>query len=194
MKTSKTITKIAVALSKFQGEVTDIPKNKQNTFMKNKYADLQGVLEIVRPLLAKNELTIIQTPSTEGEKVKLTTLLAHSSGEWIKDTLFMDIISNNKGTTKAQAIGSVITYARRYSLTSILGIAQADDDAVAKQKRLLELRGELMEILENKGIERKLMKPFFDKYNIKTNDYNSLEVAKNNIDVFIGEFKLQEVA
>jgi len=194
MKTSKTISKIAVALSKFQGEVTDIPKNKQNEYMKNRYADLQGVLEIVRPLLAKHELTIIQTPSTEGEKVKLTTLLVHSSGEWIKDTLFMDITTNNKATTKAQAIGSVITYARRYSLSSILGIAQADDDAVAKQKSLLELKNELVELLESRGIEKRQMKTFFDKYNIKTNDYNSLEIAKNNIDVFIGEFKIQKVA
>jgi hypothetical protein len=102
--------------------------------------------------------------------------------------------TGNQTITKAQAIGSVITYARRYSLTSILGIAQADDDAVQKQKSLLELKNELVELLESKGLERRQMKMFFDKYNIKTNDYNSLEIAKNNIDVFIGEFKIQKVA
>ena len=188
MKTSKNITRIAGALSKFQGEVTDVPKTKTNSFMKNKYADLQGVLEIVRPLLLKNELTIIQTPSTKDEKVKLTTLLVHSSGEWIKDTLWMDTTTNNGGISKAQAIESVITYARRYSLTSILGIAQADDDAVTKQKSLLEIKNDLVDILEKKGIEKKEMKNFFTFNEIKTNDYNSLELAKNNIDVFIDKF------
>ena len=99
-----------------------------------KYADLASVLEILRETLPKYELAIIQTPSNDGSNVAVTTLLSHSSGEWIKDTLSITV-EVAKGNSFAQSVGSCITYLRRYQATAIAGIAQTDDDMSIKNDK-----------------------------------------------------------
>ena len=69
-------------------------------------------------------LAVVQTPTAEGSKVTVTTLLMHSSGEWLASDL---TVTADKGT--AQGIGSAITYARRYGLSSVVGVAPGDDIA-----------------------------------------------------------------
>lgn len=124
MNKSESIAKLAVALVKFQGEVTN-PKNvADNPFFKSKYAPLDEVLNTVRPILSKHGLSVIQAPSTEDNNIVITTILLHESGEFIEPEplkLKMDKVS-------AQGAGSSITYARRYALSSILGIASEEDD------------------------------------------------------------------
>ena len=132
MKTSESIKNIATALCKFQTEVKDAPKDSQAH--KYKYADLGTILELIRPCMASNGLSAVQMPCNDGDKVGVTTRLMHESGEWIESCLFMGV-SASSGMSLAQSAGSVITYARRYSLAAALGITQVDDDAQVTQPK-----------------------------------------------------------
>lgn len=124
MRKSESIKNIAVALCKFQEEVKN-PKNiANNPYFKSKYAPLDEVVNTIKPLLAKNGLSYIQTPGGDGEHITVTTMLMHSSGEWIESDPL--VLKADKAT--AQGAGSAITYARRYSLCAVLGITSEDDD------------------------------------------------------------------
>lgn len=118
--------KIAIALSKVQGAIVPPKKDTDNPFFKSKYADLAGVWESVRPLLAANELAFLQLPTTDGNKVSVTGMLIHSSGESIEST-----ITGSAKDATPQSIGSCITYLRRYQMSAMLGIAAEDDDGAA---------------------------------------------------------------
>ena len=126
---------ITKALSALQAEITD-PK-KDTSGYGYKYATLDQVLAIVRPLMAKHGLAhtqMVTSVPTEYSVIYVNTRIMHVSGEWMEAALAMPI-ENAKGMSKAQAIGSVITYARRYALQSILGIAaEEDNDAAEKPK------------------------------------------------------------
>lgn len=124
MNKSDSIKNLAAALAKFQGEVKNPANTADNPFFKSKYAPLQDVLNIVRPLLSKHGLSIIQIPQGDGANVSVSTLLLHESGEWIE--LEPLVLKADKPT--AQGAGSAITYARRYSLSAVLGISSEDDD------------------------------------------------------------------
>ena len=123
MNKSESINEIAKAMASFQGEVENAKKTADNPYFKSKYADLAEIWDTIRPALTKNGLAIMQIPSAEGQKVKITTLATHSSGQWIEGELE---ITATKGDP--QAIGSAITYGRRYALAAFCGIAQEDDD------------------------------------------------------------------
>lgn len=124
MNKSETIIELSKALARFQGEVGNPKNTATNPFFKSKYAPLEEVLNTVRPILAKNGLSIIQAPSSEGEYISITTTLIHESGEWIE---FAPLnLKTDKNT--AQGAGSAITYARRYAISAILGIASEEDD------------------------------------------------------------------
>lgn len=124
MKKSESITKLAIALSKFQGEVKNPSNTATNPYFKSKYAPLETVLNTVRPILSKYGLSIIQSPIAEDGMVGVTTLLLHESGEYMEFPPVM--LKMDKQT--AQGAGSAITYARRYSLSAIVGISSEDDD------------------------------------------------------------------
>ena len=124
MNKSESIKNLAVALGKFQGEVKNAVNSADNPFFKSKYAPLNEILNDVRPLLAKNGLSVIQMPGGDGSVVTMTTTLLHESGEWIESPELT--LKADKAT--AQGAGSAITYARRYSLSAVLGITSEDDD------------------------------------------------------------------
>lgn len=125
MNKSESIINISKALSEFQKEVQNPINSTTNTFFKNKYATLADILNTVRPVLGKYGLSVIQTPSsTDGINVQISTLLLHESGEWFEPEPL--IVKVEKAT--AQGVGSAVTYARRYSLSAILGVASEDDD------------------------------------------------------------------
>ena len=126
MNKSEAIGKLSLALSKAQAEMPEVKKNAQNPFLKNKYADLGAVIEASRHVLAKNELAVTQFPVSDGDKIGVTTLLAHSSGEWLEDTILISA-TDAKGLSFAQSAGVVISYLRRYAWASILGM-YADED------------------------------------------------------------------
>ncbi len=117
------IGKLALALSKAQGDITGALKDSTNPFFKSNYADLGNVLAACREPLSKNELAVIQTTEPHESGVVLITTLVHSSGQWIRGKLRMTPTKNDP-----QGIGSTLTYARRYSYAAIVGVAQVDDD------------------------------------------------------------------
>jgi hypothetical protein len=124
MKRSETIGALAKALTAFNSEVSKVSKDAANPFFKNNYASLDNIIDEVRPILTKNGLTLMQFPSGDGQNVSVTTYLMHESGEWIEsDPLIMKPVKNDP-----QAIGSCITYARRYSLQSFLSLNTGEDD------------------------------------------------------------------
>lgn len=121
---SESIQKLAVALVKFNSEVKIIEKDASNPHFKNRYASLDTIIDEVRPLLAKHGLSVLQFPGGDGEKFTLRSMLVHESGEWIEsEPLTMRPVKNDP-----QGIGSCNTYARRYSLSSLLSLNTGEDD------------------------------------------------------------------
>lgn len=127
MNKSESIKNIAVALAKFQAEVKNPKNTSNNPFTESRYAPLNEILNVIRPLLAKHGLSVFQSTGGNGETISVTTMLLHESGEWLEsDPLVLHNIENKKMST-AQEAGSSITYARRYSLSALLGISSEDD-------------------------------------------------------------------
>ena len=118
---------LAVALAKAQGELKPAAMNCTNPFLKVRYADLGAVIEAAKLVLPRNGLAYSQLPVDVGEQVGLTTILMHSSGQWISSTISLKNMEEH-GKSGAQIIGSNISYLRRYALASLIGI-YADEDA-----------------------------------------------------------------
>ena len=131
MTHSDSIKDLAAALAKAQLTMKNAKKDSANPFFKSKYADLAAVSEACREQLATNGIAVVQTPCNgENGTVGVTTILMHASGQWIEDT-----VRAVPKDTGAQAMGSVITYLRRYALASFVGVASEDDDAEAGEGR-----------------------------------------------------------
>ena len=120
MKTSESITNIAKALVAFGKSMPKVPKDKTNPHFKNKYATLSIMIEKATPHLTANGLVIVQ--QIDGDS--LTTTLIHESGEYMTATASMPCAA----PSNPQAMGSAITYARRYAYGSILSLDIDDDD------------------------------------------------------------------
>jgi hypothetical protein len=134
MEKSETIGKLAEALAKAQGSIEGAKKDQSNPYFKSRYADLSSVWDACRKPLSDNGLAIVQTTfGADPDTVTVETLLTHASGEWIKSCLSMR-------PTKAdpQGIGSCLTYARRYSLAAMVGVAPEDDDGNAASQKPFE--------------------------------------------------------
>ena len=121
---SNNIDKLAGSLAKAQGEMKGAKASNVNPFFKSNYADLHTVIESSLPYLNKYGLSIVQVHyRDEIGTFYITTTLLHESGQWIKSKLPMPVEKAN-----AQGIGAATTYARRFSLCAMVGIAQTDDD------------------------------------------------------------------
>ena len=138
MQMSNSIAALAAALSAAQGAIEAASKGAVNPYFKSKYADLNALREVIREPLAANGLSITQFARTvsNGERVEVETMLMHSSGEYLRDTLVLPVGRKFDKEGEAmpvdvQSIGSAITYARRYALSSILSLAADDDDGNA---------------------------------------------------------------
>lgn len=138
MQMSPAIDQLADALSKAQAVMEGAAKDAKNPHLKNKYADLGSVWEACREPLAKNGLAVVQVGGRDATgQPALHTLLLHKSGQWISGELPLDI-SEHKGINAMQALGSAVTYARRYGLSGAVGVVAEDDDgqgAGAPQQR-----------------------------------------------------------
>jgi len=134
---SESIMNLALALSKAQGELPAVPMRSTNPFLKNKYADLGSIIETSKPVLSKHELSVSQIVFNDEQRVGVTTILMHGgSGEWLSSTLSLPI-SETKGSL-AQAVGGLVTYLRRYSLSAILGVhTEEDTDGNDKKTKAL---------------------------------------------------------
>lgn len=120
MEKSESIKNLAIALCKFSSLVVKIKKTETNPFFKSKYADLSGILDVIKEPLIECELSIVQFPKG---KYGLETMIMHSSGEWMSGEYEMKPTKEDP-----QNAGSVITYQRRYALGAILGLNIDKDD------------------------------------------------------------------
>ena len=122
---SPEIGEIAAALAAAQAELPAAIKGSVNPHLKNKYADINAVYAAIREVLPKHGLAIVQTMlPTDGSKAHVRTMLAHKSGQWLAGECVMPL--DRQGG--AQGMGSAITYARRYSLSAIVGVVTEEDD------------------------------------------------------------------
>ncbi|MET4261097.1 hypothetical protein ABIC09_006064 [Bradyrhizobium sp. S3.12.5] len=148
---SERIGAIAAALAKAQADLTNpektltatirspFPRENDRIF---RYASLASGLDIVRKALGQQEIATIQTTRTETVTgyIHLTTLLAHSSGEWISSDL--PVCASKDAEAVPHRMGAALTYARRYALFALVGIAGEDDldapDAIAGPPAAIE--------------------------------------------------------
>jgi len=130
MEQSETINELAAALSKAQGQIKGALKDSANPFFKSKYADLASVWDACRAQLSENGLAVVQATCDSPTGISVVTQLSHSSGQWIRGHLTLE----PKDKTP-QGYGSAITYARRYALAAIVGVAPEDDDGNAASEK-----------------------------------------------------------
>lgn len=123
---SPTIGAIATALAKAQATYKPAIKDAANPFFKSKYVALDGAIDACREALTSNGIAVVQATGYDGDKLILNTMLIHSSGEFIGGTYPIKAIKEDP-----QGIGSAVTYARRYSLMALVGLAAEDDDGNA---------------------------------------------------------------
>lgn len=124
MNQSESLDALSKALAAAQGEMKNAVLNRVNPHFKNRYADLAAIRDAVVPALSKHGVAVTQfTDFRDGNSV-LVTRLMHESGQWIEGAYPLT------PQTNPQAMGSQLTYARRYTLSAIAGIsADEDDDA-----------------------------------------------------------------
>ena len=130
MTHSEQLNELAAALAKAQAKIEGAKKDADNPFFRSKYADLASVWDACRKQLTDNGLSVVQSPYTEGEKIGVSTLLLHVSGQWI-----LSEVNAQAKDLSPQAVGSVISYMRRYALSAMAGVPQIDDDAEAAEGR-----------------------------------------------------------
>ena len=126
MQKSESIKELASALTKAQAEMPAIKFDSKNPFLKNDYASLGAIIAGARPVIAKHGLSVSQLTFGEDGVAGVETVLMHTSGEWISSSISMPV-GEEKGKSSAQVAGSIVTYLRRYSLASILGIYSDED-------------------------------------------------------------------
>ena len=128
MNTSPELDELAASLCLAQAEIAGAYKNAANPFFKSKYYDLASCWSAVREPLTKHGLSVVQSPSADGAKVSVETMLLHASGQWVAGTMTATAKDDSP-----QAIISIVTYLRRAGLSSFCSVAPVDDDAESAQ-------------------------------------------------------------
>jgi hypothetical protein len=125
VKSSEATNEISAALAKAQGQINNPGKGSQNPHFRSKYADLSAGINAIREGLSANGIAFLQSPRMEGDVMMLDTRLT-CGAQWFESEWPVC-----KLPAPPQQIGSALTYARRYSLFAMVGIAGEDDDANA---------------------------------------------------------------
>lgn len=123
---SENLNELFSALSKAQGVLENAKKESKNPFFKSNYADLSSVLNTCREVLSSHGLSVVQTIHRDETGHFLMSTLGHSSGQWIRS--FYPLVYSPTAKDLNQALGSAVTYGRRYALAALVGISQEDDD------------------------------------------------------------------
>ncbi len=123
---TENIAELASALAKAQGAIVNAAKDTENTFFHSRYATLASVWDACRKPLADNGLAVVQTVTETDRGQVLVTTLAHASGQWMRSHYPVVPVKQDP-----QGFGSALTYARRYALSAMVGVAPADDDGEA---------------------------------------------------------------
>jgi len=183
---------IALALLKAQSEMSNPKKGSSNPFFKSKYADLNAIREAVIPILNENGIVVLQPIVHVDGKNFVKTILLHESGEFLES--LTEIIYNK--VNDAQAQGSGISYARRYSLQSFVCVGADDDDgnkAVLNQKIIQynpteSQKVEFENLLKSEKIsiqQKSLMKDSFSK---SQNDSKTVSIINRMKELIAGKF------
>jgi hypothetical protein len=143
MNKSESIKEIAAALPKAQSAIKAALKDATNPHFRSKYADLASVIDAVKDGLNKSGIAFIQPVTFNEHGVCVETVLLHTSGEWISESLNIPVSKQD-----AQGVGSAISYGRRYGLQSMCGVPAEDDDgnaatASAPSSRVTPVAGSL---------------------------------------------------
>jgi hypothetical protein len=177
MNKSESIKNIAGALVDFQSSVSKVAKESNNPFFKSKYASLANILDTIQKPLSECGLAISQFPDGNA----LTTILLHAdSGEWMESSYVMPVAKQND----PQAMGSAMTYARRYALGSILNLnIDDDDDGEKAMGRQLPKKDELTPKHPSwaKAVEH------LKTGGLMTDITSKFEVSPSNMKLLIGE-------
>lgn len=124
LTTSEQCAELFGALAQAQGMMGRAFKDANNPAFRTKYTSLASVLEAILPAYNAAGLCVLQHPVLSEDVVHMTTLITHQSGQWMKSVCSMPV----GGKKDAHAVGSAISYLRRYTLASICGVIQSDDD------------------------------------------------------------------
>ena len=123
MKMSEEIAEFAAAFAKAQGMIENARRDRENSYFKNKFADLASIREAIREPMAANDLSLLQFPRTRDNGVEIETMLLHKSGQYMSETTFWPASKPD-----VHGLASALTYGRRQSAMAILGVAPDDDD------------------------------------------------------------------
>lgn len=133
MDESRELDKLAAALAKAQVAMKHADPSREagvtrDSAKKRKYATLADVMDAARPALSANGLSVVQHPSTGAGSIILTTWLLHESGQWMRSRLELPR-HEASNMPIIWAMGTALSYARRYAYAAIVGVAVEDDDA-----------------------------------------------------------------
>lgn len=167
---SENIEKLAIALVKVQSKLRGAVKDSENPYFKSSYADLSSVWDSIRLPLAENDLCVVQTTEMFEDKCCLVTTLIHSSGQWIDGKYPLVPVKNDP-----QALGSAMTYARRYALSALIGVVGIDDDAEAAMDRGRDIKVKSSHVAKS---DNQVMKEY-----LETNGYDidGIQVVYNKL-------------
>lgn len=183
MNRSESIKELTAALVSFHAKAGKVRKDSKNPFFKSKYASLENILDAVQPILVECGLSLMQFPTNRHE---LTSLLSHISGEWIESTYEMIPTKNDP-----QALGSVITYQRRYAIGSILNLNIGDDDdgnEASKPQKKEDMQKELFQAIDNPILDDEYRAKALAWLDANPNQYAKALASVNN------EIKKREVS
>lgn len=196
----------ATAYAAAWGEMPHVRKNSNNPHLGNDYADLEAILDTIRPVFAKHKLALFQSPgklNAAGDRVEVLGVLFHASGQSVSVVTEMLCSGPVKkdGTQMpptAQTIGSAISYAKRYQAQAIGGLAQTDDDGNAAagqgveaadssaldEDAMMAFVGSVADFekafrskVENSGLEGKAGAALVNKYTAKRKELKSAAKA-----------------
>ena len=161
MEKSETIIELSKAFAKMQMELEQPLKNANNPFFKSKYVPLENVVDSITRASSKHGLSFTQFPSSdENGNVTVGTMVMHESGEWIEyDPICLKPVKNDP-----QAVGSAITYAKRYALSAIFGITSDNDDDGNEATQLGKAKSKAMPNKQLPATNNKIPKEVVEAY------------------------------
>lgn len=168
MEKSESLNELALALAKAQGAMKPALKDADNPFFKSKYADIASVWEACREALSDNGLSIVQLPEPADNAILLTTIMLHSSGQYLSSQLRFPIAK-----TDPQSYGSALTYARRYALAAAVGVYQDDDDANSASDK------EVKQANNNRAANKQNAPTLTNSPNIQRNNTHSTNISND---------------
>lgn len=140
MRTSENIDKISVAIVKYQSLIDGVVKGAENPFFKSKYANLSDIIRAIKPSMVECKLAILQSGGELAENaITVVTRVIHESGQWIETNTQVPIVKRDP-----QAVGSAISYGKRYDLQAISLLPTFDDDGeLAMEREKKQTKGDL---------------------------------------------------